>query len=321
MTKSMTDVTTTSHPSVHLGGFAEHGEGDANHTHQHNYSQSHYLGFALLLTGSFALVEFFAGLHANSLALISDAGHMLTDTAALGLAYFAQKMASRAASAKLSFGYTRVEVVAAFVNGLTMAAIILWIMGNAIWRLFNPIVVDGSTVTWVAAIGLMINIVVAWLLHRDQTSMNSRAAFIHGMGDLLGSVAAIIAGGVIAWTGWMPIDPLLSIFVALLIARSTWFLLKESVWHLMDGVPHHVDYIEVGEALSSMEGIASVHDLHIWDMSPSHPTLMAHVMLETDVEWPVLLDAARLMLHERFEIEHVTLQPEWKLDKSCVLTP
>ncbi|TDR32048.1 cation diffusion facilitator family transporter [Hydromonas duriensis] len=310
-------MTNTFHNDDH-GQFIAHGDGDANHNHQHHYNQAHYLGFALLLTGVFSLVEFFAGLHAQSLALISDAGHMLTDTAALALAYFAQKMVSRPASSKLSFGYTRVEIVAAFINGLTMAAIVLWIMGQALWRLWHPVIVNGSTVTWVATLGLVINLLVAWLLHRDQSSMNARAALLHVMGDLLGSVAAIAAGLVIAYTGWMPIDPILSIFVSLLIIRSTWALLKESVWHLMNAVPHHIDYNAVGHSLRELEGVASVHDLHIWDMSPNHPTLMAHVILESTVEWPILLNNARHMLLEQFGIEHVTLQPEWKLDDGSI---
>lgn len=312
----MTNTETHTH-NQGLDDFAAHGDGDAHHHHQHNYSQSHYLGFALLLTGAFSLVEFLTGLHSNSLALISDAGHMLTDTAALALAYFAQKMSTRPASARLSFGYTRVEIVAAFTNGLTMAAIVLWIMGQALWRLWHPIVVDGSTVTWVATLGLIVNLLVAFLLHRDQSSMNSRAAFIHVLGDLLGSVAAIIAGVVISATGWMPIDPILSIFVSLLIIRSTWALLKESSWHLMNGVPHGIDYNDVGASLRGLSGIASVHDLHIWDMSPNHPTLMAHVILEPNKEWPILLNDARAMLMEKFGIEHVTLQPEWALDPNC----
>ncbi|MGL4767696.1 MAG: cation diffusion facilitator family transporter [Formosimonas sp.] len=297
-----------------MNHYHAHGEGDAHHNHQHDYSQSHLLGFALLLTGGFALVEAGAGWWANSLALISDAGHMLTDSAALALAYFAQKMSKRPASAKLSFGYTRVETIAGFINGLTMAAIVLWIMGQALWRLWHPTTVDGASVTGVAALGLAINLLVAWLLHKDQSSVNARAALIHVMGDLLGSVAAIIAGLVIAYTGWMPIDPILSIVVALLIVRSTWQLLKDSAWHLMDAVPAHIDYNAVGNSLRELKGIASVHDLHIWDMSSQQPTLMAHVILEQDVQWPVLLNAARKMLIEQYSIEHITLQPEWQLN-------
>lgn len=295
----------------------EHGEGDAHHHHQHHYTQSHIMAWALLLTGGFALVEFFTGMVSGSLALISDAGHMVTDTAALGLAYFAQKMASRPASPKLSFGYMRIETIAAFINGLTMAAVALWIIISAVLRLWHPVAVDGGTVTWVASLGLLINIFVAWLLHKDQSSVNARAALVHVMGDLLGSVAAIVAGVVISATDWLPIDPLLSILVSLLIAKSTWGILKDSAWQLMDGVPHTVDYVAVGEALHELDGIASVHDLHIWDMSANQPTLMGHVMLEPNVEWPTLLDTARAMLHKRFDIEHITLQPEWKMDALC----
>lgn len=299
---------------AHTNDYHTHGKGDAHHNHQHDYSKAHYLGIALLLTGLFAVVEVVAGLYSGSLALIADAGHMLTDTAALGLAFFAQKMASRSASAKLSFGYTRIEIVAAFVNALSMLAIVAWIFIQAIQRFFEPQPINGETVSWVAFGGLLINLIVAKLLHSDQRSLNSRAALVHVMGDLLGSVAAIVAGLVIVWTGWLPIDPILSILVALLIIRSTLGILKDSAWDLMDAVPNHIDYDAVGKSLHAVQGIVSVHDLHIWNMSPNQPTLMAHVILQPNTSWPIVLDRAREMLRHDYKIDHITLQAEWQLD-------
>ena len=300
--------------------FQHHDDGDAHHQHQMHYSGSRFIGFALLLTGGFALIEIIASFKSGSLALLSDAGHMLTDTASLGLAYVAQRFAMRPASSKLSFGYTRVEIIAAFVNALFMLLIIGWIVFKAISRLLTPTPVSGETVTLVATIGLFVNLLVAWLLMRDQTSMNARAALVHVMGDLLGSVAAIVAGLVIYFTGWLPIDPILSMVVAVLLLNSTWRLIKESGWHLLDGVPDHIDYEGVGEDLLKVEGIESVHDLHIWNMSPDHPMLTAHVLLKSNVRWPILLESARLMLRDKHKIEHITLQPEWQ-DEGIVYRP
>ena len=160
----------------------------------------------------------------------------------------------------------------------------------------------------------MVNLLVAWLLHRDQSSLNARAAFVHVLGDLLGSVAAITAGLAIIYTGWLPIDPILSVLVALLIVRSTWGILKDSYHHLMDAVPAHIDFNAVGKRLHEVEGIISIHDLHIWNMSANQPTLMAHVMLEPNTPWPIVLERAHEMLRHEFEIDHITLQPEWQWD-------
>ena len=297
-----------------MSQYHQHDAGDAHHQHQIHYTAARYIGIALLLTGGYAVVETLASFASGSLALLSDAGHMLTDTASLALAFIAQRFAARPVSNKLSFGYTRVEIIAAFVNALVMLGIIVWIVWQAVGRLLHPTSVQGETVTWVATIGLCVNLLVAWLLMRDQTSMNARAALIHVLGDLLGSVAAIAAGLIIWYTGWLPIDPILSMIVAVLLLNSTWGLLKESGWHLMDGVPHEIEYERVGEDLQNIEGITSVHDLHIWNMSPNHPVLTAHVKLEADVRWPILLESARLMLRDKHKIEHITLQPEWQDD-------
>lgn len=297
-----------------MSNYLEHGQGDAHHHHQHDYKHANYLGIALLLTAGFAIVEVLGGFYSGSLALIADAGHMITDSAALGLAYLAQKIATRAASSKLSFGYTRIETIAAFVNALTMLAVVAWILIQATQRFFNPHDINGATVSWIALGGLLVNLLVAWLLNKDQSSLNTRAALTHVMGDLLGSVAAIMAGLIIVFTGWLPIDPILSAFVALLIVRSTWAVLKDAYANLMDAVPSHIDFDAVGASLHQIDGIISVHDLHIWNMSANQPTLMAHVVLEANSQWPIVLEKARDMLRRDFDIDHITLQPEWQID-------
>jgi cobalt-zinc-cadmium efflux system protein len=287
-----------------------HKRGDAQHLHYRQTQRTGILLTALLLTFTFAGIEAFAGFWANSLALISDAGHMVTDAAALGLALLAQIIAKRPPSIKHSFGYGRAESLAAFINGLAMLALVIWIAAEALTRFNTPHEVQGQTVTVVAMIGLCINLVVAWVLSKDQKSVNTKAALVHVMGDLLGSVAALIAGVVIQSTGWMLIDPLLSIFVCFLVLRSTIEVLKESYHFLMEGVPHHIDYVQVGRDLQAIDGVLSVHDLHVWEMSPGHPALIGHVEIRDLQDWPITMEKINAMLREKHEIDHVTLQPE-----------
>lgn len=265
----------------------------------------------LLLTASFAVVEVVAGFMAGSLALLSDAGHMVTDVAALGLALFANAVARRAPSQRASYGYGRAEVLAAFVNAIVMLAVVAVIAIEAVRRLLEPTPVHGFTVFGVALAGLAINVLCAWLLSRVSGSMNTRGAMIHVLGDLLGSLAAIIAGGVIVATGWMPIDPILSLVVSLLILRSTLQLLKQSTGVLMEGVPTHLDYNAIGQALARLPGVAGVHDLHVWNMTAERCALSAHIVLADGTGWPQTLASAQRMLARDFAIEHVTLQPDW----------
>lgn len=294
-------------PSAHLHA---HHAGDAKHVHVAEGRSQHALAFALTLTLCFAVVEVATGFLSNSLALISDAGHMVTDAASLGLALVAQMIAKRPPSARHSFGFGRAEALAAFVNGLAMLAVVAWILFEAVRRFAAPTPVQGGTVLIVAAIGLAINLGVAWLLSRDQGNMNTRAALVHVMGDVLGSIAAIAAGAVIYLTGWMQIDPLLSVLVSLLILKSTIAILRESYHSLMEGVPHAIDYLKVGDDLASVPGVLSVHDLHVWDMSPGQPALIGHLKIRSLDEWPGVLAAVNDMLLTRHGIDHVTLQPE-----------
>lgn len=297
----------SAHHASHLHA---HKRGDAQYLH---YRESHQTGIlltALLLTFTFAGIEAFAGFWANSLALISDAGHMVTDAASLGLALLAQMIARRPPSIKNSFGFGRAESLAAFINGLAMLALVVWIGAEALTRFNTPHEVQGQTVTIVAIIGLCINLVVAWVLSKDKKSVNTKAALVHVMGDLLGSVAALIAGVVIQYTGWMQIDPILSLFVCFLVLRSTIEVLKESYHFLMQGVPHHINYVQVGHDLKNIDGVLAVHDLHVWEMSPGHPALIGHVEIRDLQDWPITLEKINKMLLEKHEIDHVTLQPE-----------
>ena len=292
------------------GAFHAHKKGDAQHSHVRETSSQGLLLISLALTFGFSFVEIAAGIYANSLALISDAGHMVTDAAALGLALLAQIISRRPPSPKHSFGFGRAEALAAFVNSIAMLALVVWIVYEAITRFYDPHKVDGFTVTVVAAIGLVMNIVVAWVLSRDKKSVNTRAALVHVMGDLLGSVAALIAGVVIQLTGWMPIDAILSILVSLLILKSTISILHESYHFLMEGVPLHIDYLAVGKDLRDVPGVLAVHDLHVWEMTPSFPALIGHIEIAEMQEWPAIMARINTMLLDKHGIDHVTLQPE-----------
>ena len=292
-------------PSLHA-----HKRGDAKHSHSKEVSNQSLLLIALVLTLGFSGVEAAAAYFAGSLALISDAGHMVTDAAALGLALLAQIISRRPPSPKHSFGFGRAEALAAFVNSIAMLFLVVWIVVEAVSRFYTPHHVDGLTVTVVAALGLLMNVVVAWVLSRDKKSVNTRAALVHVMGDLLGSVAALFAGVIIQLTGWMPIDALLSILVSLLILKSTISILHESYHFLMEGVPLHIDYLQVGSDLKKIPGVLAVHDLHVWEMTPSFPALIGHIEIEHIADWPEIMARINAMLLEQHGIDHVTLQPE-----------
>lgn len=294
----------------------EHKVGDAHRSHAKKRTSQKVLTIALLITFGFALVEVFAGIISNSLALISDAGHMFTDAIGLLLAVLAQIISKTPPSPRYSFGLGRAEALAAFVNSLSMAGLIIWITVEAFSRFQNPHIVSGQTVGVVAALGLMVNLLVAWMLSRNNESMNTRAALVHVMGDLLGSVAALLAGVVIYFTGWMQIDPILSLVVCLILVKSTTSLLKESYHFLMKGVPAHIDYLQVGADLRQVPGVVAVHDLHVWEMSPGFPALIGHVEITQFSLWPQTLVLIREMLMAKHDIDHVTLQPELAGQKS-----
>lgn len=281
------------------------------HSHQHHHppDAGPRLIWALLLTLGFAAVETLAGFWSGSLALLGDAGHMVTDSASLGLAAFAAALARRPPSLRHTYGLGRVETLAALLNVLFMVLVVVAISVAAIHRFLEPATINGQAVTLVAIIGLCINIGVAWLLMHGEQTMNTRGALLHVMGDLLGSVAALVAGAVIVFTGWTPIDPLLSLLICLLVLGSSLRLLREVLRALLEGVPAHLSVEDIGRTLAAVPGVRSVHDLHVWTLSSSRIALSAHLVVEGFAQWPEVLAAAKhVLLHQG--ISHVTLQPE-----------
>ena len=277
------------------------------------------LFLSLLLTIGFAIVEAVAGWFSGSLALVGDAAHMLTDGLSLGLAAFASWLATRAPSRRHSFGLGQVELLTAFVNALFMIAIVVAISTAAVDRLMHPRPVAGETVTIVAMIGLLINLLVAWLLSRSRHNINVRGALLHVLGDLLGSVAALVSGVVITVTGWTPVDPLLSLVIVALILFSSLRLLREGLHLLIGGVPFSTSLVEVGNTMAKIDGVVEVHDLHIWSLSAERMALSAHLVIDELSHWPRILIAAQHLIDERFGIDHVTLQPEVRLVSDRVM--
>ncbi len=277
----------------------------------HHHSTINTLLWALAITLGFAIVEAIGGWLANSLALMGDAGHMLTDASALGLAAFAAWLAKRPPSQRHSFGMARAEVLAALINGLLMLAIVATICYHAIERISNPgDSVNPGMVMIIASIGLIVNIAVAWVLHRGEQNINTRGAMLHVMGDLLGSLAALLAGIIIYFTDWHLIDPILSLLICSLILYSSLRLLKEAVHIIMEGVPHNLNLDEVGEAMAAAKGVVSVHDLHIWTVASGTIAMSAHVVVRDIQNWQPVLTNLQALLHQRFNIDHTTIQPE-----------
>lgn len=292
-----------------------------NHHHHHTHSDGKTLIWGFALTAGFAVVEGVSGWWAGSLALFGDAGHMISDATALGFAALAARVAKQPPSARHSYGLGRAEVVAAIVNSLLMVAVVVAIAIAAILRLRTPTPVAGETVMGVALAGLLINIGVAWILSRGEHTLNTRAALMHVMGDLLGSLAALSAGAVIYFTGWTPIDPILSLFICALILFSALRLLREALHVIMEGVPLNLDLREVGQAMAATPGVTSVHDLHIWTLSSGQVVLSAHIVIPDITRWEDTLATLRELIHQRFDIEHVTLQPELDGHGSVVHVP
>lgn len=291
-----------------MAGHHHHDHGSTGHGHSHGSGR--VLLYALIITAAFALVEALGGWWANSLALLSDAGHMLTDSSSLAIGALAAWLARWPASRLHSFGLQRAEVLGALINALLMIVVVAAIVASAVARLGSRGAVAGLPVVVIALIGLAVNIGIAFMLMRGEQTMNVRGALLHVFGDMLGSVAALVAGVVILLTGWTPIDPLLSLLVSALIAFSALRLLREVVHVLMEGVPRDVDVAEVGDALAEVEGVQAVHDLHIWSLSSNQPALAAHVEIAELSDWRRILPQLQRLLSQRFAITHATLQPE-----------
>lgn len=283
---------------------------DHDHHHAHGETAGRLMWFAVGLTLAFAGVEAGLGWWAGSLALVADAGHMLNDALALVIAAVASWVSRRPVSRLHSYGLGRAEFLAALVNSLGLLVLVAWISVSAVQRWQVPQAVQGEAVSLTAALGLLINIGVAWLLFRGEQNLNTRAALLHVMGDLLGSVAALIAGVVIVFTGWTPIDPLLSLAIGALILVSSLRLLRQALHGIMEGVPLHLSLEEIGQEMACVPGVISVHDLHVWSVASEKIMLSAHLTVADMARWEGILAESRKLLHERFGIDHVTLQPE-----------
>lgn len=268
--------------------------------------------WAMLLTAGFMVVEVLGGIFSGSLALMADAGHMLTDTASLFIAWLAARLALRPADSLRSYGYQRIQILAAFINGIAFLAVVAWIVVEAIRRFMSPVQVHGNIMMVIAVLGLLVNVAAFFMLHLgDHHDLNLRAAVIHVLGDLLGSVATIVAAGVIIVTGWMPIDPLLSILVALLILRSAWKVVKQAGHILLEGTPEDLDAVHIRETLTAeIADVADVHHIHIWSLTPGYPLLTMHVNLRQGVDYVQSLRQIKQVLVKRFNIEHSTVQLE-----------
>lgn len=307
-----------SHFHQHSRRSIEAGQGNAhNHHdpagHMHHRERSgttRLMLWALLFTVIFAVTEAVVGFWANSLALISDSGHMVSDALSLGLGSFAVWIGNRPPSQRHSYGLQRAEVIAALFNGMLLLAVVGAIVYEAISRIQSPHAVNALPVIGVAILGMILNGVNGLMLSRMEKGLNTRAAMIHVAGDFLGSVAALAAGLVVWFTGWMPIDPILSLVVASLMLYTTLRILNEAVHVLMEGVPDSVSLQEVGDKLLAIEGVQSVHDLHIWTLASGMLALSAHLEIKSLDNWSEVLDRTLKMLLDEHEIEHVTLQPE-----------
>ena len=310
------DPTSADRPSVNQTALDD-GHGHDHHGHGHSPTGSGtLLGVAFALTATFMVVEFAGGLIAQSLALLADAGHMLTDAAALALAWAATRIASRPADARRSFGYQRLRVIATFVNGCALLFIVAWIAIEAVQRLLSPASVNGLAILWIGGLGFLVNLIVFAMLRRgDGHDMNVAAATLHVLGDLLGSVAAVVAGVVILWTGWSPIDPILSVLVCLLIVRGAVSLIRRSVHILMEGAP---DWLDPSELRSTLElhvpAIRDVHHVHCWQVGPNDTLLTMHASVSRDSDHSSVLRQAKIVLAERFGITHATIQIEDEAD-------
>lgn len=302
------DEDTHSHDDEHCSNHSLH-----NHSHDFHGARNQRkstLKFILFMTFSFSIIEMIGGYFSHSLALVSDAIHMITDSSSLLLAFFMAHISNKPADHNHSYGHGRADILGAFVNSLFMLGVVGFIFYEAIIRIIHPENVESLSMFFIATIGLMINLISLFLLHKNHQNLNIKAAIVHIVGDLLGSVAAIIASLIIYFTHWNIIDPILSIVVCLVLIGPTIHIIKKSVHVLMEGVPEHLSYQEIGKTLSDVEYVVDIHDLHIWTMSSEHIALSAHIEIEHIQYWESTLNVIQKLLAEKYQITHVTLQVE-----------
>jgi cobalt-zinc-cadmium efflux system protein len=297
------------------------------HGHHHGHDHGHHshdiskegnkkgLWMALLITTGIMFLELIGGLVTNSLALLSDSGHMLSDAGSLALSLVAIWFATKPASSRKTFGYYRVEILAALFNGATLVLISGFIMWEAYERLLDPPTVASTTMIGIASVGLLANLASAWALMRSgdvEGNLNVRSAYLHILGDSLGSVGAIGAGIVMLAFGWYIADPIISIIVAVLIVISAWRVIRDSINVLMEGTPPTVNYTEVADTLKHINGVIDIHDLHIWTITSGLDSLSCHLVIGDDQDSQRILQEAVHQMADKFHIEHTTIQVETK---------
>ena len=281
-----------------------------DHAHSDSSSQKRVI-IALVLTGAFMVVEVIGGIISGSLALLADAGHMLTDTMALALAAAAFQVSKRPAGGSLTYGYQRFQILAAFVNGLSLLVVVGWILYEAIQRFITPRDILGETMLLIATAGLVVNVISFTVLHTgDKENLNIRGAALHVAGDLLGSVAAIVAAVIIIYTGWTLIDPILSVAVAFLILRSAWTLVKRSAHVLLEGAPEWLDVDDMqARIVANVAGVQGIHHVHVWGLTPQQLMLTMHMTLVGDAtsQSDVVRDV-KGYLRDEYGIGHSTIE-------------
>jgi cobalt-zinc-cadmium efflux system protein len=298
-------------------GGHDHGPDDHEHHHGHEHGLSghhrgsHGLGLAFWLIGGFTIVEALGGYWSGSLALLADAGHMFVDTLALALAYWAHRLANRPASQSRTFGHSRMQVLAAFVNSLLLLAIVVAIVVEALQRLMAPHPINAPLALGVAGAGVAINLLAAWLLHGDEHNLNVRAAYLHVLSDLAGSGAAVLAALIVMTTGWLPADAWLSLVVTALIARGAWQLLKHSAHVLQEGAPQGFDPAGLARRLvTTVPTVLDVHHVHAWSLTPRETLLTLHARLAPGADAGDALAALKRVLVDEYAITHSTIQLE-----------
>jgi cobalt-zinc-cadmium efflux system protein len=291
----------------------DHTHGGQHHHHHAHAANEKSVAFAAWLTGGFMLAEVVGGIVAGSLALLADAGHMLTDFASLALAWLGFRLARRPADWRRTYGFDRFSVLVAFVNGISLFAIAIWIGVEAFLRLREPTEVLGGLMLWVALAGLVVNVLAFWVLSRgDKNNLNLRAASLHVAGDLLGSVAAVAAAIVIITTGWMPIEPLLSLVVALIIVRSAWRVVGDAGHILLEGAPAGFDAEAVRQDICrAISYVVDIHHVHAWSISQERPMVTLHADIEPGTDAMLAIREIKQMLAKHFDIAHATVEVEF----------
>ncbi|TGA98185.1 cation transporter [Sporolactobacillus shoreae] len=285
--------------------------GIKNHDHGHSANQGALFASFFLIT-CFMIVEFIGGLYSHSLALLSDAGHMLSDSISLGLSFTALMVGARVpANNKKTFGYRRFEILSALFNGVLLLAISVWITIEALLRLSRPVEVASTEMLVIASIGMLVNLAVAWILMRGEAkeNLNVRSALIHVLGDLLGSVGAIAAAVIIGLTGWQFADPIASIIVSLIILKSGWQVARESVNILMESKPDYLNLDEIRLEVCTIKGVVDLHDLHVWTITSGFHSLSCHLKVAEEADRDDILRKVEQIL-EKYKLEHSTIQIE-----------